>query len=186
MKRLMIALLSTSAIAFAVPAAAHPEDHATTAEAPWNNGGATYADFNREYQQVWDGVQHGLSDHSYTREQGDRFLATMREIRARADEMQREGRYDPQLTHVRLAQLHNEMDAAHERGHDRLDHAGQVTTYAQFSREYRHVWDTIHHGMSDGSYTRTEGLQFARTLRRRLSRRFSFVMVFPTKSRTLG
>ena len=42
MKRLLIALLATSTMAFAVPALAQPHDHPTAPAAEqWNNGGAT-------------------------------------------------------------------------------------------------------------------------------------------------
>ena len=34
-----------------------------------NNGGASYADFNQEYQHIWQYIQHGMSDGPYRRRQ---------------------------------------------------------------------------------------------------------------------
>ena len=122
MKRLIVALLATSTLAFAVPALAHPEPAgAHEADEAWNNGGASYADFNQEYQHIWQGIQHGLSDGSYTRRQAQGFYRAMQQIRARANWMERSGRYDPEDTQARLERLHETMHDAHEAGHERLD-----------------------------------------------------------------
>jgi hypothetical protein len=174
MKRLMVALLATSTMALAVPAFAHP-DHPETPGAStdesWNNGGASYGDFNQEYQHIWDGIQHGLSDGSYTRSQADRFFGAMQRIRARADAMQREGRWDPRDTQAQLEQLHNSMHDAHEVGHaiqdshhddDAWNNGG--ASYADFNQEYQHIWQGIQHGLSDGSYTRREAQSFYRAM----------------------
>jgi hypothetical protein len=161
MKRLMVALLATSAMALAVPAFAHP-DHPETpgvsTDESWNNGGASYGDFNQEYQHIWDGIQHGLSDGSYTRSQGQQFYGAMQRIRGRAEEMQREGRWDPRDTQAQLEQLHNSMHEAYEVGHaiqddhhdnDAWNNGG--ANYADFNQEYQHIWQGIQHGLSDGS-----------------------------------
>jgi hypothetical protein len=89
----------------------------------WNNGGETYADFNQEYQHIWEGIQHGLSDGSYTRRQAQGFYRSMQQIRARAASMERSGRYDTGDTQARLERLHETMHATHEAGHERLDRA---------------------------------------------------------------
>ena len=171
MKRLMIALLATSTMAFAVPAQAHPEQPGAVEEDHWNNGGASYGDFNQEYQHIWDGIQHGLSDGSYTRSQAQQFYRAMQQIRARADDMNRNGRWDPQDTQARLEQLHNTMHQAHQVGHaiqddhhddDAWNNGG--ATYADFSTEYQHIWQGIQHGLSDGSYTRWEAQRFYRAM----------------------
>ena len=171
MKRLIVALLATSAMALAAPALAHPEDHAVAPAEQWNNGGASYADFNLEYQHIWDGIQHGLSDGSYTRSQADRFFGAMQAIRARADQMQREGRWDPRITQAQLVQLHSTMHEAHEVGHEINDaHHDNDTwnnggaTYADFNQEYQHIWQGIQHGLSDGSYTRRQAQGFYRAM----------------------
>jgi hypothetical protein len=172
MKRLLAALLATSTMALAAPAFAHP-DHpaAPSANGSWNNGGASYGDFNQEYQHIWDGIQHGLSDGSYTRNQADRFFGAMRQIRARADAMQREGRWDPRDTQAQLERLHDTMHEAHEVGHavqdaphgdDAWNNGG--ATYADFNQEYRHIWQGIQHGLSDGSYTRRQAQGFYRAM----------------------
>jgi hypothetical protein len=165
--------MATSVMAFAVPALAHePGEHSgASTEEQWNNGGASYADFNQEYQHIWDGIQHGLSDGSYTQSQAQQFFSAMQQIRARADAMQQSGRYDPQDTQARLEQLHSVMHDAHERGHAIQDR-GQggndwnsgVATHADFDREYQHIWQGIQHGVSDGSYTRRQAQGFYRAM----------------------
>ena len=90
----------------------------------WNNGGATYADFSQEYQHIWQGIQHGLSDGSYSRREAQGFYRAMQQIRARANWMERSGRYDPEDTQARLERLHENMHLAHERGHERQDRYG--------------------------------------------------------------
>src|SRR5258708_7520484 len=112
MKRLIVALLATSTMSLAVPAFAHPdhpETPGTVAAEQWNNGGDSYGEFNQEYQHIWQGIQHGLSDGSYTRRQAQGFYRAMQQIKARADWMERSGRYDPQDTQARLERLHEMM-----------------------------------------------------------------------------
>ena len=173
MKRLMVALLATTTLAFAAPALAHehPEDHAVASEEQWNNGGASYGDFTQEYQHIWDGIQHGLSDGSYTRSQAQQFYRAMQQIRARADYMNRNGQWNPQDTQARLEQLHNTMHQTHEVGHaiqdnhqadDAWNNGG--SSYADFDQEYQHIWQGIQHGVSDGSYTRRQAQGFYRAM----------------------
>ena len=171
MKRLLIALLATSTLAVAVPALAHPEQPGSVEEDHWDNGGASYGDFNQEYQHIWDGIQHGLSDGSYTRAQAQQFYRAMQQIRARADYMNQNGRWDPQDTQARLEQLHNAMHQAHEIGHAIQDnHQGDDAwnnggaNYADFNQEYQHIWQGIQHGLSDGSYTRRQAQGFYRAM----------------------
>ena len=179
MKRLVFALLASSALAFSVPALAHPgePEHAVVQEDHWNNGGATYGDFNQEYQHIWDGIQHGLSDGSYTRSQAQQFYRAMQQIRARADWMNQRGQWDPRDTQARLEQLHNTMHEAHSDGHavqdahhddDAWNNGGQ--TYADFNTEYQHIWEGIQHGLSDGSYTRRQAQGFYRAMQQIRSR----------------
>lgn len=177
MKHLMVALLATSAMAFAAPALAHPEHPepagTVAVDQTWNNGGATYVDFTQEYQHIWDGIQHGLNDGSYTRGQAQQYFRAMQDIRARADLMQRNGRFDPSDTQARLIRLHEVMHDAHAEGHaiqDRdHDHGGEDwnnggDTYAEFNQEYQHIWDGIQHGLSDGSYTRRQAQAYYRAM----------------------
>ncbi len=126
MKKLFIVLLATSAMTAAIPAIAmaHPEpavvqDHDD--DNSWNNGGASYVDFNQEYQHIWQGIQHGVSDGAYSRRQASSFYRAMQRIRAHADSDQRRGEFDPETTQAQLEQLHQRMHDAHENGHDRQD-----------------------------------------------------------------
>jgi hypothetical protein len=45
----------------------------------------------------------------------------MQQIRARANWMDRSGRYDPEDIQARLERLHDTMHDAHEQGHERQD-----------------------------------------------------------------
>jgi hypothetical protein len=172
MKRLLITLLATSTMAFAVPALAHPEDRPTPgATEQWNNGGGSYADFNQEYQHIWDDIQHSLGDGSYSQPQAQQYMRAMQDIRARADAMQRDGRYDPHDTQARLERLHETMHAAHAEGHATQDRAQSGGTwnngggsYAEFDQEYQHIWQNIQHGVSDGSYTRRQAQGYYRAM----------------------
>ncbi len=120
MNKLMVALLATTTMALAVPAMAHEHPDEPYAQGDdWNNGGDSYAEFNQEYQHIWQGIEHGLSDGSYTQRQARQFYRAMQQIRGRADWMQRSGYYDPQDIQQRLERLHDYMHAAHEQGHER-------------------------------------------------------------------
>ncbi len=175
MKRLMAALLATSTLAFAAPALAHP-DHpgeGTSAAEAWNNGGDTYAEFNQEYQHIWEGIQHGVSDGSYTQSQAQQYYRAMQDIRTRAEAMERAGRYDPRDTQARLERLHEVMHEAHETGHavqnsqnsqNGNDWQSDGLSYAEFNQEYRHIFQGIQHGVSDGSYTQRQARSFYRQL----------------------
>ena len=122
MKTLMIAVLASTTLAMTVPAIAqaHPETYATDDD-DWNNGGDSYAEFNQEYAHIWQGIQHGLGDGSFTRSEAGRFYREMQSIRARAEQDERYGNYDPQLIQARLERLHDWMHRAHERGHERQE-----------------------------------------------------------------
>lgn len=106
---------------------AHDDGHAIQdrrGDDRWNNGGDTYAEFDQEYRQIWQNIQHSVSDGAYTRTQAQGFYRTMQQIRAQANWMQRSGRYNPGVIQARLERLDDAMDAAHERGHERQDRYG--------------------------------------------------------------
>jgi hypothetical protein len=116
MTKLMIALLASCTLVAAIPAVAQAHD-----DDDWNNGGATYSQFDSEYQHIWQMIQHGVSDGSYSRWQAASFYRQMRTIRARAYWEEQNGEYDAQDTQAQLVALHDRLHVAHERGHDRLD-----------------------------------------------------------------
>lgn len=123
MKRLLITLMATAAVAGLVPsiASAHPgesDEHVSDGD----NGGRSYADFNAEFRHIVEGIQHGVSDGSYSPYEADGFYRQMQRIRQRAYYQQVRGYYDPDWTQNALASLHDRMHAAHERGHERQDH----------------------------------------------------------------
>ncbi len=122
MKRLILALVATSTLALAAPAFAHePGEQGYESAEEWDNGGQTYGDFDQEYQHVWQMIQHGVNDRSYTRYQAARFYRDMRRIRARAYYAEQSGNYDPEDAQARLEQLHERLHTAHDAGHDRQD-----------------------------------------------------------------
>lgn len=128
MKRLLIAMLASTTITLGIPALAqaHPEpaplvQHDDDQDNSWNNGGASYVDFDREYQHIWQTIQHGISDGAYSRRQGSRFYREMQDIRRHAEYDERRGAYNPEQTQARLERLHEWMHEAHERGHERQD-----------------------------------------------------------------
>src|SRR3569623_61495 len=100
MKTIILAGLAAAALAFAGPALAHGDDD-WTAE--------SYGAFSQQYQHIWDGIQHGLGDGSYTPWQARRFYRALQDIRGRADWEQRSGYYDPQDIEQRLERLHDTM-----------------------------------------------------------------------------
>src|SRR5258708_15068814 len=122
MRKLLIAMLASSAVAGTVPAVAfaHDESGYGSDNDNWNNGGSDYRQFEQEYQHIWQGIQHGLGDGSLTRRQAYQFYREMRYIRARADWQERSGNYDSEDIQARLESLHERMHIAHARGHERM------------------------------------------------------------------
>ncbi len=124
MKRLILAALATSLLAAAAPALAHEGDDDDWAV-------QSYDSFQQQYHHIWDGIQHGVSDGSYTPRQAQYFYGQLRSIQARADWEQRTGRFDPDEISDRLDSLHDRMHVAHERGHERLDNDWRYSGYGQ-------------------------------------------------------
>jgi hypothetical protein len=128
MKRLFLALMATTVLAAGGPALAHDDDD----DGAW--GAASYQAFDQQYHHIWDGIQHGMSDGSYTPGQARYFYRQLQTIRARADWEQRSGYYDQGDIEARLETLHDRMHVAHERGHERLDN--DWSSYSYGSRPY--------------------------------------------------
>ena len=121
MKRLIVGLMAASAIAIAAPAFAHNDDDPNDNGADEEYSSQTYEDFTPMYQHIWQVIQHGVSDGSYTSYQARRFYRELQGIRYRASWEERSGQYDPQDISYRLQALHDHMHIAHQRGHDRMD-----------------------------------------------------------------
>ncbi len=122
MKNILLALLAASSLAVAAPALAHGDGDDDNDSAAWS--AQSYGDFSGLYQHIWQGIQHGVGDGSYTNYQARRFYRELQRIRYRADWEERTGRYDPEDIQYRLQRLHDIMHVAHERGHERLDREG--------------------------------------------------------------
>ena len=121
MKRLIVGLMAASAIAIAAPAFAHDDGDANDNGDDEVYAAETYQDFTPIYQHVWQGIQHGVSDESYTSYQARRFYRELQGIRYRASWEERSGQYDPQDINYRLQALHDRMHITHQHGHDRVD-----------------------------------------------------------------
>jgi hypothetical protein len=131
MKKLVLAALgATSLIAVAAPALAHEGD-----DEDWAI--ESYDAFGQQYHHIWDGIQHGMSDGSYTPGEANYFYRQLRSIQARADWEQRAGQFDPEEISERLQNLHERMHIAHERGHERMDNGGWGDRYGYSPDGYR-------------------------------------------------
>ncbi len=86
MRTVWLSLIASVAIAAGLPtvANAHPEEEPGYSD-DWNNGGGSYEEFSHEYQHIWNGIQHGLQDGSYSRWEANGFFRQMQAIRARAN-----------------------------------------------------------------------------------------------------
>jgi hypothetical protein len=128
MKMLVLAALATSAVAIAAPALAHDRDDDWTV--------ASYDAFAQQYRHIWDGIQHGVSDGSYTPREAQYFYRQLRSIQARADWEDRTGRFDSDEINDRLESLHDRMHVAHERGHERLESGDYGNGYGYGRQPY--------------------------------------------------
>ena len=133
MKRLLIALAATTVLAAGGVASAHDfpgqNEGGYDQDEDWNNGGSDYSQFQQEYDHITQGIQHGLSDGSYTRYQAAQYYRELQNIRRWAYYQQENGDYDSGQTQARLERLHERMHRAHARGHQR-----QREGYGQYNR----------------------------------------------------
>lgn len=122
MKKLFGALLAAAAIgAIASPALAHDDDEDNGGYSQYFGG---YQTFDALYQHDWQGIQHGMSDGSYTASEARYFAAQLRSIRQREAYFRARDGLSPQEgrdIQVRLERLHEVMHEAHEDGHAAQD-----------------------------------------------------------------
>jgi hypothetical protein len=127
MKALLIALLASAGLAAATPSlaqaygghdwgAAQSADWDTGWNSPWTDGGVDRAGlgqarFDREVQQLWQGIRYGLADGSFSRDQAAGFSRELRAIQAHVFWEQRHGAFDRNEAQYRLAGLHQRMHA---------------------------------------------------------------------------
>ncbi|WP_426030165.1 hypothetical protein [Caulobacter sp. DWP3-1-3b2] len=123
MKKLFGVLLMAAAIgAVSSPALAHPDDddndNDNDAYSQYLGG---YQNFDALYRHDIEGIQHSLSDGSYSRSEARDFVVQLRGIRQReAYFRSRDGWLSPQEgrdIQLRLKRLHEVMHEAHEDGH---------------------------------------------------------------------
>jgi hypothetical protein len=115
MKRFLLGLTAVAALAAAAPALAHDHDD----DDDWQV--QRYDGYGQEYRHIMEGIQHGVSDGSFTPYQARRFYGELQAIRARADWDARHGVDSSGETAWRLRRLHEQMHVIHERGHERMD-----------------------------------------------------------------
>lgn len=124
MRRFLGALLAAASIgAVASPALAHDQDEDDNVSYSQYFGG--YQNFDALYRHDYAGIQHGLSDGSYTYREARYFLAQLRGIRQReAYYRSRDGWLSPaegRDIRFQLERLHEVMHEAHEEGHAAQD-----------------------------------------------------------------
>ena len=124
MKKVVLALLASATFALATPALAHDGDDDWTPD--------SYVEFNQLYQHIWQGIQHGLGDGSYTSREARYFYGQLRQIQRKAYWEERSGDYNPDEIAGDLQDLHDRMHVAHERGHERLDNEWNNLGYGRY------------------------------------------------------
>ena len=140
MNKLLLGLAAAAAFAITAPAFAHEGDDGSDEVF----AAQTYADFTPMYQHIWQGIQHGLSDGSYSRWQARRFYGELQSIRQQAWYGQRNGAYNPGQVNARLQRLHDSMHNAHAQGHERLNN--------DWNNGYNNGYDNRYNNRNNNGY----------------------------------
>ena len=151
MKTLFLALLASSALAAAIPAVAQAHDYGQGGYAggeDWNNGGATYAQFNEEYRHIAQMIRHGASDGTLNRRQIAGSFHELRYIQSLAYSEQRNGNYNPGIVQARLTRLHDGLHFRHDTAHAYRDRAEQQN----YDRGYGNTYNQRGDYRSDNNY----------------------------------
>ena len=137
MKRHLAAFFAIGVIAVAVPTAASAREHGYERGIQyrtdqydrgndWNRDQSGYNNFRRQFQHAYEGVQHGLSDGSFSRREARQCYWAIGDLRQRLDYYRSNDGYldrrEAQDLDHRLARLHAFMHEAHEVGHDERDY----------------------------------------------------------------
>jgi hypothetical protein len=114
MKKVIAILLASSAV-LVVPAVANAHEN------DWQRESRQYGNFGQELDHLYDGVEHGLSDGSYSRGQARYYYRAINSVRRRLDAYQENdgylNRWEAQDIQNRLESLHQDMHQAHAEGH---------------------------------------------------------------------
>ena len=120
MKTLILSLVAAAALGVALPAAAHEDDYQRPSS-DWNYNSA-FGGFSDDVAHIQEGIQHGLSDGSYTRWQAMRFSRELRSIeRQIVGYNESDGDINPwerSMIQRRLDRLHSIMHVVHDEGHE--------------------------------------------------------------------
>lgn len=142
MKRVLTALLASCALAVAIPAtaSAHDDQDGYYGNRDYGNRGGYYGNdwndnrggnggydyFRAEFQHLYDGVQHGLSDGSFSRGEARQFYWAINNLRRRLDYYRYNDGYlsdwEARDIQRQLTRLHNDMHDAHANGHADRDY----------------------------------------------------------------
>jgi hypothetical protein len=125
MKKLILGLMATSALAIAAPALAHEYPGQGS---DWDQEGATYDQFDQQFDHIREGIQHGLSDGTFNRYQASRFYGELRTLERQVSYYQNNDGYlapnEVRWIQARLTRLHNIMHDVHDRGHETQENYG--------------------------------------------------------------
>lgn len=81
-------------------------------------GVESHQDFGADYSHIWQSIQRGREDGTFTRYQARRYTQQLQHIRDRADRQERRGRFDPQDIEAQLSELRRTMYVARREDRD--------------------------------------------------------------------
>ena len=145
MKNLLIALLASSAVAGAIPAVVQAHENEQSGYSggeDWNNGGATYVQFNEEYRHLAQMIRHGASDGTLNRRQIAGSFHELRYIQSLAYSQQRNGYYNSAMIQARLTRLHDGLHSRHDAAHGYRDRAERQNYDRGYGNTYNQGWDS--------------------------------------------
>ncbi|HEX7759438.1 MAG TPA: hypothetical protein VF459_08050 [Caulobacteraceae bacterium] len=121
MKSLILGLAVAATLGAAAPALAHDEDgQRATSDWNYNSGDGEFAD---DLAHIREGIQHGLSDGSFSRWEAARFNRELGSIERQISGYdESDGAFSPWergMIQRRIDRLHSIMHVAHDQSHDR-------------------------------------------------------------------
>jgi hypothetical protein len=85
-------------------------------------GVESHQDFSADYRHIWQSIERGRQDGTFSRYEAQRYTQQLQQIQTRADWQERRGQFDPQDIENRLTQLRRVMYVA------RQDNRGNTDT----------------------------------------------------------
>ena len=84
-------------------------------------GVESHDDFSADYRHIWESIQRGREDGTFTPYEARRYAQQLQQIRTRADWQERRGQFDPQDIEDRLSQLRRVMYVARQDNRNNTD-----------------------------------------------------------------